>query len=120
MLFSIHGDDTISFDSKVVKIKSCVEDGSTGALLTRFRVLPMLIDLTCDAQFRDSFLMKLKGLVVEGLTIAFIVRDYVTLVIGMKFCFPVDERLKREILDEAYSSAYAVHPGGTKMYCIVQ
>ncbi|KAM2989431.1 hypothetical protein FF2_003416 [Malus domestica] len=29
---------------------------------------------------------------------------------------PNNEELKKEILDEAHCSAYAMHPGGTKMY----
>ncbi|PRQ55656.1 putative nucleotidyltransferase, Ribonuclease H [Rosa chinensis] len=35
---------------------------------------------------------------------------------GKRLCVPNVEALKREILDEAHNSAYALHPGGTKMY----
>ena len=31
-------------------------------------------------------------------------------------CVPEIGELKREILEEAHSSAYAMHPGSTKMY----
>ncbi|XP_040361820.1 uncharacterized protein LOC121049220 [Rosa chinensis] len=34
----------------------------------------------------------------------------------LRLCVPNVEALKREILDEAHNSAYALHPGGTKMY----
>ena len=37
--------------------------------------------------------------------------------IGSRLCVPATEELKRKILDEAHSSAYAMHPGSTKMYC---
>lgn len=35
---------------------------------------------------------------------------------GNRLCVPNDEVLKQEILDEAHNSAYAMHPGGTKMF----
>ena len=31
-------------------------------------------------------------------------------------CVPEIDELKREIMEEAHSSAYAMHPGSTKMY----
>ena len=33
-----------------------------------------------------------------------------------RLCVPSDESLKTAIMEEAHSSAYAMHPGGTKMY----
>ena len=36
--------------------------------------------------------------------------------ISSRLCVPATEELKRQILEEAYSSAYAMHPGSTKMY----
>ena len=38
------------------------------------------------------------------------------LIFGNRLCVPNDETLKQEILDEAHNSAYAMHPGGTKMF----
>ena len=35
---------------------------------------------------------------------------------GNRLCVSNDETLKQEILDEAHNSAYAMHPGGTKMF----
>ena len=37
--------------------------------------------------------------------------------IGYRLCVLATEELKRQILEEAHSSAYAMHPGSTKMYC---
>ena len=31
-------------------------------------------------------------------------------------CVPENGELKRDIMEEAHSSAYAMHPGSTKMY----
>ena len=33
-----------------------------------------------------------------------------------RICVPIDMELKKEILAEAYSSGYTLHPGGNKMY----
>ena len=35
---------------------------------------------------------------------------------GQRLCVPDSEDLKKEIMEEAHSSAYAMHPGSTKMY----
>ena len=36
--------------------------------------------------------------------------------IGSKLCLPTVEELKRQVLEEAHCSAYAMHPGSTKTY----
>ena len=36
--------------------------------------------------------------------------------IGSRLCVPATEELKRQILEEAHSFAYAMHPSSTKMY----
>ena len=35
---------------------------------------------------------------------------------GQRMCVPEYGELKRDIMEEAHSSAYAMHPGSTKMY----
>ncbi|RVW80134.1 Retrovirus-related Pol polyprotein from transposon 17.6 [Vitis vinifera] len=35
---------------------------------------------------------------------------------GTRFCVPNDEDLRRELLEEAHCSKFAIHQGGTKMY----
>ena len=39
-----------------------------------------------------------------------------TLLYGSRLCVPNVEVLKREIMEEAHNSSYAMHPGSTKMY----
>ena len=46
----------------------------------------------------------------------FRVRDDGLLVLRDRVCVPKVDDLRREILEEAHSSAYAMHPGSTKMY----
>ena len=36
--------------------------------------------------------------------------------LGQRLCVPDVIELKKEIMEEAHSSAYAMHPGSTKMY----
>ena len=35
---------------------------------------------------------------------------------GQRMCVPKYGELKRDIMEEAHSSAYTMHPGSTKMY----
>ena len=35
---------------------------------------------------------------------------------GQRMCVPEYRELKKDIMEEAHSSAYAMHPGSTKMY----
>ena len=35
---------------------------------------------------------------------------------GHRLCVPDVVELKKEFMEEAHSSAYAMHPGSTKMY----
>ena len=44
------------------------------------------------------------------------IRDDRALVIGSRPCLPAVEELKRKVLEEAHSSAYAMQLGSTKMY----
>ena len=46
----------------------------------------------------------------------FTLRGDGTLVLGQRLCVPDVIELKKEIMEEAHSSAYAMHPGSTKMY----
>ena len=46
----------------------------------------------------------------------FSIRRDGVLIFGTRLCVPADEALKRDILDEAHNSIFAMHPGSTKMY----
>ena len=60
--------------------------------------------------------MSMRKKVEEGEQSDFSIRDDGALVIGSRLCVPATEELKRQILEEAHSSAYVMHPGSTKMY----
>ena len=87
-----------------------------GALFSSFQLRPILVDRILEAQLEDPYLMSMRKKVEEGEQSDFVIRDDEALVIGSRLCAPATEELKRQILEEAHSSAYAMHPGSTKMY----
>ena len=87
-----------------------------GVQLANLRVQPTLIDRIKDAQGKDPQLQKLKAEMEIRLQMEFCMHKDGTLRFGERLCVPNDLELKREILREAHSSGYTVHPGSTKMY----
>ena len=90
-------------------------DGN-GALVASFHVRPMLVNRVREAQFQDFSLNQLREKVMAGLQPEFSIRNDGTLMFGNRLCVPNDEVLQHEVLDEAHNSAYAMHPGGTKIF----
>ena len=91
-----------------------VED--SGALLATFHVRPFLVDQILVGQSQDPQMIKLKEAIEKGKKAKFQIRDDSMIVKGRKMCVPEYGELKRHIMEEAHSSAYAMHPGSTKMY----
>ena len=89
----------------------------SGALFASFQLRPILIDQILEAQLVDPYLMSMRRKVEGEEQTDFAIRDDGALVIGSRLCVPAVEELKGKILGEAHSSAYAMHPGSTKMYC---
>ena len=89
---------------------------ASGALFASFQLRPILVDFILEAQLEDPCLMSIRKKVEEGEQSDFAIRDDGALVIGSRLCVPAIEELKRQILEEAHSSAHAMHPGSTKMY----
>ena len=88
----------------------------TGALLATFHVRPILIDRIRELQTQDPTMIKLKREAESGQLKGFSVLADGTLMMGHRLCVPDVGELKKEIMEEAHSSAYAMHPGSTKMY----
>ena len=61
-------------------------------------------------------MIKLRAEIEGGRKPEFQIRDYGVIVRGSRMCVPGIGELKREIMEEAHSSSYAMHPGSTKMY----
>ena len=61
-------------------------------------------------------MIKLKEEIEKGKKAKFQIRDDDMIVKGQRMCVPEYGELKRDIMEEAHSSAYAMHPGSIKMY----
>ena len=104
---------------RLVELRSLgvrLELADNGALLTTFHVHPILIDRIRELQTQDPTVIKLKREAESGQLKGFLVRADRTLMMGHRLCVPDEGELKKEIMEEAHSSAYAMHPGRTKMY----
>ena len=88
----------------------------TGTLLASFYVRPLLVDHIKEGQKQVSEMIKLRAEIEGGRKPEFQIRDDGVIVRGSQMCVPEIGELKREIMKEAHSSAYAMHPGSTKMY----
>ena len=56
------------------------------------------------------------GIFIDHKKAEFQIRDDDMIVKGKRMCVPEYGELKRDIMEEAHSSAYAMHSGSTKMY----
>ncbi|XP_068319493.1 uncharacterized protein [Pyrus communis] len=86
------------------------------ALLANFQVRPILVDRVLEAQVADRETQELIQAREQGRRRDLRVResDGMLMQEGIMFV-PNNLDLKKEILDEAHISAYAMHPGATKM-----
>ncbi|XP_020424466.1 uncharacterized protein LOC109950320 [Prunus persica] len=87
-----------------------------GALLAALYERPVLVERIIEAQMHDPLICTLRLEVENGTRIDYSVRKDRSLMVGTRLYVPGDEALKREILEEAHCSAFAMHPGSTKMY----
>ena len=84
-------------------------------LLATMQVKPTIIDRIKEAQNEDLQLQKQKEKVKVGRTVHFVLGDDGILYHGKRICVPNIEELKKELMHEAHSAPYAMHPGSTKM-----
>ena len=61
-------------------------------------------------------LMQLMEEVKRGSKSDFVLSNDGILRFGTRLCVPNDGDLRRELLEEAHCSKFAIHPGGMKMY----
>ena len=93
-----------------------LETAESGTLVAAFHVRPVLVDRVRDLQPQDPYLMKLRSKIDAGQHSNFTLRGDGKIVLGQRLCVPYVIELKKEIMEEAHSSAYVMHPGSTKMY----
>ncbi|XP_070677827.1 uncharacterized protein [Malus domestica] len=88
-----------------------------GAFLASFQVRPVLVDRILAVQMVNEEIQELVQLRSEGKKKDLRIRESDGMLMQENRMYvPNNEELKKEILDEAHCSAYAMHPGGTKMY----
>ena len=88
----------------------------SGGLLAHVTVRPLLAEHIRNLKTSDPFLEKKKQDVVDGKESDFEIKNDESLCYKNRICVPNDPPLKKDILEEAHSSIYSMHPGGTKMY----
>ncbi|CAL9022496.1 unnamed protein product, partial [Prunus brigantina] len=98
------------------KLRVGLDVNDQGALLATLHVRPVLVERIVTAQFQDPLICTLRLEVENGDRTDYSVRNDGALMVGTRLYVPNDQALKREILEEAHSSAFAMHPGSTKMY----
>ena len=104
---------------KLVELRSLgvrLELTDKGALLATFLIRPVLIDRIRELHTQDQTVIKLKREAESGQLKGFSVLADGTLMMGHRLCVPDVGELNKEIMVEARSFAYAIHPGSTKMY----
>jgi len=67
-------------------------------------------------QENNSKLQRIKQNLERGKSLRFIVQEDRTLRFQNHLYVPINEELRKKILEEAHNTRYAMHPGGTKMY----
>lgn len=69
-----------------------------------------------ELQMVDAQLMELRGKVLAGSAGNFSISETGLLRFQGRICVPSIANIQREILDEAHTMPYSIHPGATKMY----
>ena len=96
-----------------------LEAEDSRALLATFHVRSLLVDQILAGQSQDPQMIKLKEEIEKGKKTEFQIRNDGMIVKGQRMCVPEYGELKKDIMEEEHSSAYAMHPGSTKMYIMV-
>ena len=77
---------------------------------------PTLLEKIKEHQFSDLYLSRVKEEVESGKRTDFVLSSEGILKFKDRLCVPDVSDLRKEILTEAHSTPYSVHPGTTKMY----
>ncbi|KAL4026010.1 hypothetical protein IC575_014417 [Cucumis melo] len=77
---------------------------------------PTLRQKIIDAQSNDPYLVEKRCLAEVGKAVEFSISSDGGLLFERRLCVPSDSAVKTELLSEAHSSPFSMHPGSTKMY----
>ncbi|KAL0561203.1 hypothetical protein IC582_001624 [Cucumis melo] len=93
-----------------------VSVGTVTMQLAQLTVQPTLRQRIIDAQSNDPYLVEKRGLAEAGQMAEFSLSSDGGLLFERRLCVPSDSAVKTELLSEAHSSPFSMHPGSTKMY----
>ncbi|XP_073363024.1 uncharacterized protein [Aegilops tauschii subsp. strangulata] len=100
-------------DMEKLGIEVYVRD-STSTVMA-LQVKPDLQDKIRMKQMDDPFLLNLRKGIEQGKPLEFHIRSDGSVWLRNRICVPDQSDLKLEIMQEAHSTPYTVHPGSTKM-----
>ncbi|KAL0534251.1 hypothetical protein IC582_028540 [Cucumis melo] len=93
-----------------------VSVGAVTMQLAQLTVQPTLRQRIIDAQSNDPYLVEKRGLAEAGQAVGFSLSSDGGILFERRLCVPPDSAVKTELLSEAHSSPFSMHPGSTKMY----
>ncbi|KAA0043136.1 putative Retrotransposon protein [Cucumis melo var. makuwa] len=93
-----------------------VSVGAVTSQLAQLTVQPTLRQKIIDAQSNDPYLVEKRCLAEAGQAVEFSISFDGGLLFERRLCVPSDSAVKTELLSEAHSSPFSMHPGSTKMY----
>ncbi|KAL0543811.1 hypothetical protein IC582_018916 [Cucumis melo] len=93
-----------------------VSVGAVTMQLAQLTVQPTLRQRIIGAQSNDPYLVEKRGLAEAGQADGFSIYSDGELLFERRLCVPSDSAVKTELLSEAHSSPFSMHPGSTKMY----
>ncbi|KAL0536697.1 hypothetical protein IC582_025657 [Cucumis melo] len=93
-----------------------VSVGAVTMQLAQLTVQPTLRQRIIDAQSNNPYLVEKRGLAEAGQAVEFSLSSDGGLLFERRLCVPSDSAIKTELLSEAHSSPFSMHPGSTKMY----
>ncbi|KAL0558781.1 hypothetical protein IC582_003363 [Cucumis melo] len=93
-----------------------VSVGAVTMQLAQLTVQPTLRQMIIDAQGNNPYLVEKRGLAEAGQAVEFSISSDGGLLFERRLCVPSDGAVKTELLSEAHSSPFSMHPGSTKMY----
>ncbi|WMV08301.1 hypothetical protein MTR67_001686 [Solanum verrucosum] len=94
----------------------CFTLDSNGSVIANLQVNLILLEQVKEAQKIDEKLVKLTKEVQNGEKLDFTFTEDGVLFYQNRLCVPNDDNLRGIFFNEAHTSPYAMHPGGTKIY----
>ncbi|KAA0056785.1 pol protein [Cucumis melo var. makuwa] len=98
------------------RVEIAVSVGEVTSQLAQLSVQPTLRQRIIVAQLKDPYLVEKRRLVETGKGEDFSISSDDGLTFEGRLCVPEHSVVKTELLTEAHSSPFTMHPGSTKMY----